>query len=108
MPEMIEERAEVPTLAYVRELEARIKALEEKVYAPPVDPYPKDVVNPIVVEEIPPASEEEATGMKIEDIQAPEPAIGTRHQPYLELKSVLVPDDPQPKLPLGGAGLNMD
>ena len=96
MPTMIETMSEPVTAAYVKSLEERIKILEDKLAAPPVDPDHIDVTRPIVVEDAHP-------------VGTLQPKVDDRGNPYLELKSVLTPDkEPAPRVSRDDLGVNMD
>ena len=105
MPKMIEAMSESVTAAYVKSLEDRIRVLEQKLAAPPVDENHIDVIHPVVVEGL-------DSAMKIEDahpVGTLQPKVDDRGNPYLELKSVLTPDkEPAPRVSRDDLGVNMD
>lgn len=105
MPTMIEAMSEPVTAAYVKSLEERIKVLEDKLAAPPVDENHKDLVSPIEVVDRS-IRIEDANPVTLNDSRTYKSPVWEK--PKLDLADVLKPDDSQPKLPLGGAGLNMD
>ena len=88
-------------------MEERIDALERKVHKPPVDENLVRVIHPVVVED-------RGSEIRIEEVNPVtlnESRLYKRpvwEKPKLDLADVLKPDEPAPKISMGGHGVNLD